>query len=186
MAARPPKLPPAATRAIARIRRDLYALDVMLEDDDLSFEQVARLYGELDRAGDHDPPGITQCAAAVRDRARVVCRALYPWPADARQVTVPGVGTIAPSKSGGATRWDGPALASKLAARVADEGYDSETGSMKPLGVVCNEVAQELVACAGLDTQSQTWRAGALEERNIDPDTYRDKSGGTPSVRFTD
>lgn len=80
------------------------------------------------------------------------------------------------------TRTDGKRLAHVVAARTADEVVDPETGEYPPLGVVCAKVADELMACAGIDNASHSWRSGELKKRGITLSQFTTSEPGNPSV----
>lgn len=181
-----PKLPPDLARPLARIRRDLAKLDAALTDHDeagtLTFDQAATVYRELDQAlRDDGSCGVTQLGVMVRDHARTSTRWLMP----SDNTDVPGVGTLAFCNVGGSTEWDGLALVGALAARVADHAVDQGSGEIKPPGVIAEEAAMVVADCAGLGNASASFKTTAVKLYGLDPDRYREKHGGTLSVRFT-
>lgn len=93
-----------------------------------------------------------------------------------------GVGLVEAKRGAARRTWDGRRLAHILAARTADTAYDRETGEAKPMGAVCAEVADEIIACAALDTKSQNWRSGELKKRVLDPYAYCETEGSRTSI----
>lgn len=184
-----PRPPEDARRVLSRLQRDIAKLGVLVdaaEDEpgaDWSFNDLAVIFAALDRAGDHFP-GLTQQLAAVRDQVRH--RAAHAYPRSETQVTLSGVGVLELCRAGKTTRWEGPRLAHHLAARVADEGVDRESGETLPLGVLCERVADVIVDAAGLDAASKAWRKTSVERYGLDPGEFSESSGGTLSVRFVD
>lgn len=87
------------------------------------------------------------------------------------------------SRSGASPQWNGRETARRVAAQVADEVYDRDTGEVPPLGVVCATVADAIVDCAGL-TPSKAWRKDSLRARHIDLDGLVKNRAGTLTVRF--
>lgn len=154
--------------------------EALAADEPPTFEEWAATYRRLDRP----MRGLTQQLAAVRDRARSACRKACPR--GPQQITVEGVGTLERCTSGATTSWQGRSIAMVLAARIADEAIDRDTGEVMPPGALAERVALAIVACAGLDAASKSWRKTDLGRFGIPADTYSTKSGGTPSIRFID
>ena len=99
---------------------------------------------------------------------------------------VPGVGLVEAKKSASKKRTDGRRLALVVAARLADEVVDRETGEIPPLSVVCQRVAEELVVTAGLDNESHAWRSGELKKRGIDVAKFVETEGGKTNILITE
>lgn len=172
-------------KILARLQRDVSALGKAMAQEELDFNESARLLAALDRTGGPGRrEGLTQQLTTLRDLARSRCAQEFPR-AD-KQALVIGAGTLERSNLGAKRVWEGAHLARTLASRVADEGYDRETGETLPLGVVCDRVAEVLINCAGLDTASQTWRKGEVERYGLVPRDFYEDSGGRPSVHFVD
>lgn len=168
---------------VARVARRLtgaltatYEVVAKIDDDP---QALAELWAVLDSP----QTGVTQVAAMVRD---LVAATLNPWLAAQpnRQHIFPGVGVLEATWSGGNAAWQGKRLALVVAAQVADESgrrdADPLTGEIPdpmPPGVLAEHVALAIVACAGLDAASKTWRKKDLRARGIDPDEYVEVSG---------
>lgn len=98
-------------------------------------------------------------------------------------VTIDGVGVLTYSSSGGKTTWDWPGLVPVLAAQVADEVFDRETGEIPPLAVVCEKAIDAFGDVVGM-TPSKSGRKTKLQERGIDPKLYVETVDAEPSVRI--
>lgn len=98
-------------------------------------------------------------------------------------VQVPGAGQ-ARHEVASKKRHHGDRLALRLAARVADEAYDRETGERLPPAVLCERTALELVAVFGLANTSQQFRAGQVKQRGMKPGEFIDYADGEATVRF--
>lgn len=94
--------------------------------------------------------------------------------------------TVMPSAKPGKVKTEGKKLALLLAARVADTPGDPETGETLPLGVLCAKVADELIQCSGIGTESHRWRTTALKERGVEIKDYSDVGEWTTELRFLD
>jgi hypothetical protein len=131
---------------------------------------------------DRSPEGAKQQLAIVADQAAVKLHfAVLNEPNRTR--TFEGLGTVEASWTGGSATWEGRRLAHVVAARAADRSaFDPTTGALRddPLspGALAEFVADEIVACAGLDAASKAWRKEDLRKRHIDPDLYHTRSGG--------
>lgn len=173
-----------ATKA-AQIERAISKFDAILDEalraDDESrptFEDLAGVLKRLDQSG----KGLTQQLAIVRDRVRSACAKCFPRRPG--PIVVEHVGTLDRCLTGATTDWEGKQLALVVAARVADECVDPESGEVLPVGVICEKVALAIVACAGLDAASKQWRKTDLGRFGIDPKSYSTTRGGQSSVRF--
>ena len=179
-------VPSEARKILRRLQRDIVALDRLMECDsgiEFCFEDLARIYNALDRSGDHCP-GLTQQLAAVRDRFREGAAAQYPRGEGA--VVVDGAGVLELCSVGAKDVWEGPLLVKTIAARLADEATDRETGEIMPPGVLAEKVATAIIDVAGLDTKSQTFRKGKVTSYGLLPGDYVERESGRLSVRFTD
>lgn len=179
-------VPSEARKILRRLQRDIVALDRLMECDSgvaFGFDDLARIYNALDRAGDHCP-GLTQQLAAVRERYRESAARLYPRGED--RVVVDGAGVLELCSVGAKDVWDGPLLVKTLAARCADEATDRATGEIMPPAVLAEKVAGVIIDVAGLDTKSQTFRKGKVTSYGLLPGNYVEREAGRLSVRFTD
>jgi hypothetical protein len=165
------------------VRRSLEHVRYVVGDlgrllDEMRFSELA----ELLRAVDRPREGVIQQWTTLRDD---VVRALRgSWPSREKREVVEGVGVLEKVTTSSTVTWDGERVAYVVAAQVADDAVDRETGEIKPPGVIAHEVASALIECAGLDAGSKQWRKGALRERGIDPDSFSERRGGRPGVRL--
>lgn len=152
---------------VRRVRRRLqaaviaYAEVVSVETD---VDCQAALFDALDKPRE----GLTQQLALVRD---TVALALHVALADEPNGTriFPGIGVLQRSWSGSDT-WDGVAIARRVVARAVDEySVDRVTGEVMPRAVFAEMLLNDLIACAGFDRKSQTWKKEELKGRGIDP-----------------
>jgi hypothetical protein len=82
------------------------------------------------------------------------------------------------------TRYDVRAVCSALAARVADEVVDRETGEIPPIGVIAEKVAFEVAQATGGLAPSATWQKEALARHGLERDRYvTERSWGKLSVK---
>lgn len=81
-------------------------------------------------------------------------------------------------------RHDVERVCSVLAARVADEVVDADTGEVPPVAVIAEKVARATAAATGALTPSAKWRSGALKDHGIDlSDFETERSYGKASLR---
>lgn len=145
--------------------------DVVANEDDP--QCLAVLYRALDHTRD---PGMTQTLGIVRDMVALKLHYAIVDDPNHRRV-FPGVGVLEATWQT-SYYWDGVRLARTIAAQVADESYvDRLTGEVTPPGAFAETVALAIVACAGLDAKSKTWRKTDLTGRGIDAAEYRERSG---------
>lgn len=98
----------------------------------------------------------------------------------ASTIAVAGVGVLERRAGKKRTSWDHTRLASLLAARVGDRRFDPATGEelARPPAVLAQDVADELLACAGLSY----WKTGALKARGLDPGQFCEEEAGRTTV----
>lgn len=98
----------------------------------------------------------------------------------ASTIAVAGVGVLERRAGKKRTSWDHTRLASLLAARVGDRRFDPATGEelSRPPAVLAQDVADELLACAGLSY----WKTGALKARGLDPGQFCEEEAGRTTV----
>lgn len=89
----------------------------------------------------------------------------------ANVMAVPDVGVLERRSSKQRKGWDHTALASWLAARVADRPFNQETGEQLSTLELCDEVAREILECAGVGY----WKVSALKLRDVDASKYCDE-----------
>ena len=93
-------------------------------------------------------------------------------------MVIPGVGVLERRQSKSRKNWDHTALASWLAARVADKPFSQETGERLDTLELCDEVAREILECAGIGY----WKVSALKQRDCDAGKYCEESEGRTTV----
>lgn len=98
----------------------------------------------------------------------------------ATTMAVASVGVLERRAGKKRTAWDHTRLASLLAARVGDRRFDPATGEelARPPAVLAQDVADELLACAGLSY----WKTGALKARGLDPGQFCEEEPGRTTV----
>lgn len=139
--------------------------------------RLALLFDALDKPRE----GFTQQLAMVRD---TVAYALHLTIIDDpnRQRIFPGIGVLQASWSGN-DAWDGVTIGKRLISRCVDLYYvNRETGEVAPPAVFAECILNELIACAGLDRKSQTWRKEELRGRGIEPNDHVQRD---PNARKT-
>lgn len=134
-----------------------------------------------------DVPGLAALLAAIR-RGRATLAFLESEIETAlaglmssNVVVVPEVGVLERRGGRKRTNWDHARLASLLAVRVADQRrIDPETGEIlpRPPGRLAQDVADELLACAGLSY----WKVGELRARQVDPGQFCEEEPGRQTV----
>jgi len=167
-----------AQRILNRLSKALNDLDRLADEPGVPIPVLARMYARIDRPMGSKGTGIYQALAMVRDNIAERLNREGP-PGD---FTITGVGTFERVNKGGSTHWQGQRLAHRVAARAADSlRADPSTGEVTdepiPPAVLAAHVADEIVACAGLDAASKSWRKKDLKARNIDPDEYHTTTG---------
>lgn len=99
---------------------------------------------------------------------------------------ITSAGTLIKTSGREKKRYDHARIVSTLAARMADELTDRETGERAPLAVVCETVAREMANATGATAPSFTgWRAGVLKSHGMNVHSYCDHEDGTPKLLFT-
>lgn len=71
-------------------------------------------------------------------------------------------------------KWDGRRLAYAVAERIAPVDED---GARYDPSTLIEQVTEELIATAALDTASHRWRTGELKRRNLDPKNFCSTDG---------
>jgi hypothetical protein len=162
---------------VRRVQRRLQAAvlafaEVVAVEEDA--DALAALFAALDRS--KPPHGLIQQLAVVRDGVSLALHVAIVDDPNHRRI-FDGLGMIEASWQT-SYYWDGPRLARMIAAQVADESYVNRlTGEVTPPGAFAEIVAMAIVACAGLDAKSKSWRKTDLTGRGIDVAEYREKSG---------
>lgn len=149
-----------------RLQRAILALAEVV-----AAEREAEALATLYRILDYPREGAIQQLQLVRDG---VTLALHLEIRDDPNRTriFPGLGVLQASWTGN-DQWDGVAIAKRLVARGVDEyTVDKTTGEIRPPAVFAEMLLNDLIACAGFDRTSQTWRKEELKGRGIDPDAH--------------
>lgn len=169
--------------ALHDLRCAIAGLDRVIEADanESELADLAWLLKDLDNTrGDFTDRGLYQQLAQVISMLKATIAKRLPYGED---VTVEGVGVLRYASSGGKTTWDWPGLVPVLAAQIADEVFDRETGEVPPLAVVCERAIDAFGDIVGL-TPSKSGRKTALKSRGIDPKKFVTTTDAEPSVRF--
>lgn len=161
--------------AIANLGQAINELDLALAVD-AQLDDRARWLKVLEHSGD----GLYQQLAMVVANLKSLMAKQMPFGED---VEVQGAGLLTYSRRSGSKVWKWSALLPVLAAQIADEVFDQETGEIPPLAIVCERAMTRLGDVIGL-TPSKQGRTGELEKRHIDVKKYVVTEGGEPSVRF--
>lgn len=93
-------------------------------------------------------------------------------------MVIPGVGVLERRKSKSRKNWDHTAVASWLAARVADKPFSQTTGEKLDTNELCDEVAREILECAGVSY----WKVSALKQRDCDAGKYCEETEARVTV----
>lgn len=156
-------------------------------DPPAELEELAQVFAVLDRSpSPKRQGGVRQRLGLTTDALGQLIGARLPVEAD---VPIEGVGVLRRTMSGRSYAWtDGARLAHIIAARAADEyGFSRDDGAQVPPGVLAGAVADELIACAGLDNRSGSWRSTELRGRRINPSDHRVvRSEGRLGARWMD
>lgn len=166
--------------ALANLGRAIAEVDRALEAHAALNDRAAWLKA-LDWSRGIEDKGLYQQLAVVVASLKARLAAQMPYGED---VTVPGVGTLTYANSGGSTKWNWPRLVPVLAAQIADEVFDRETGEIPPLAVVCERAINAFGEIVSL-TPSKKGKTTALEARGLDPKQFVTTTDAEPSVRFT-
>lgn len=97
---------------------------------------------------------------------------------DEQRLAVPGVGVVERKSGTQRKAWDHDRILSLVASRAADDAYDKETGSIPPLGVVAQHVAEAVARAAGISY----WKVTVLKELGISANDFCDVTYGLPSI----
>jgi len=153
-------------RVQRRMQRAILAL-AELVDAEQDADALAALFAAMDRP----PDGFMQQLATVRDALAFKIHLVIVDDPNRRRL-FPGYGTLEASWSGGAT-WDGKTILARLVALTVDEAYvDKTTGEVRPPAAFAAYLANEIAACAGLDSGSREWRKTELRGRGIEPNDH--------------
>lgn len=171
---------PVLADARAALRRINFATNQL--DGLRQYMDDAELIARVLREGEQAARDLSPVLDSLRNQLYQVLPAASP-------VRFPGLPPVKRSWTGNTIHWHGADAASIVAARVADEiMVDPETGEVReeipPVGVICGAVAEAIVACAGLEAKSKSWRKESLKARGIDPKPLYVSQGGRPSVRW--
>lgn len=154
--------------AAKAVHRALTTLEAALATEPLDDATLAATLAILDRSGTGHPQGAQQRLTGIVGDLRATLGARLPFK---ETVVFAGVGVLERAMTSRRYVWDdGRRLAHIVAARAADEAtVDPETGEIVPVppGAVAARVCDELIACAGLDNQSASWRSSELEKRGV-------------------
>lgn len=172
------KRPAVVGRVSRRMLGALLAVAEAVETTD-DADVLAGLFRMLDHR--RDPKGMTQQLAMVRDACGAKLHQHIVGHPNRKRV-FPGVGMLEATWAGSSEAWDGVRLARAVAARAVDIArVDPLTGEVReepmPPAALAQFVADEIVACAGLDAKSKSWRTTDLKGRGFDPKDYRTFSG---------
>lgn len=158
--------------------------------DDLH-DAVATVASLLDHLPADDVDALGRLLAVVDETARAVRAAIterllaeHPM---GGELELEGIGTLRISKGSRRPQRDNDRICSALAARLADEVIDRDTGEVPPVSVIADRVAREVAEAAGALTPSYTgWRKGAMKAHGIDLDEFETGAKRTaPSVRIS-
>lgn len=157
--------------------RDVRRVRVRLQKAVLAFAEVVAVEEDPDAlaalfdALDKPREGLTQQLATVRDGIALKLHLLIVDDPNRTRI-FPGVGVLTATWSGN-DQWDGVAIARRLVARGVDEyPVDRTTGEVRPPAVFAEMLLNDLIACAGFDRKSQSWKKEELRGRGIDPDEH--------------
>lgn len=159
--------------------------DFLLDVVDAAAPSILAARDQLASAG--DAAGLARVLAALRTaRTRLAfieseVEAALAATMPTAVIAVEGVGVLERRGGRKRTAWDHPRLASLLAARTADQRrIDPDTGEImaRPPGRLAQDVADELLACAGLSY----WKTGALKARGLDPADFCEEGAGRATV----
>ena len=99
------------------------------------------------------------------------------------QVEIDGLGVLTYASSGGSTKWNWSALKPVLAAQIADEVFDRETGEIPPLAVVCERAINAFAEIVSL-TPSKKGKTTEIAKRGLDPKEFVTTTDAEPGVRW--
>ena len=163
-------------RAISHLGQ---AIDATADVEDITLERRAEWLSALEPKRGSEHIGLYKQLATVTAEVKRQIAGRLPF---GEQVETSS-GVLKYSGSGGSVSWDWPKLKPVLAAQIADEVFDRETGEIPPLAVVCERAINAFGDIVSL-TASKRGKTSALEARGLKVKDYVTTTGAEPSVRF--